>query len=450
MVLALSYRRPSHVSSSARSLSGDEKQQSINGSVHSGSTACASGIPEALSFDRILAGGVCPPCTTRDFMNYLKYIEHSSENLQFFLWYRSYVERFANLPDSEKVLSPEWTMAQADAEQVISQQVRRQKVNPVIAEAFKGTKFDKRSPQVASSDRGHTSDSYSSSPSSDEKRDFDSEYGTSFGDARTMVDGSIYAAKAEEAFEGAGLQWKPFTAQPFRQEISRVIAIYIADGPRQLNLSDRERSAVLHALQSTTHPSALLAAVKPVELTLRRQSHPNFIRWTICNGNRPRVIFARGLGIFGILAGLIASILITLSTAGRGWRVLPIIGFLVGISTLFAAKKGMCVVLHGMHHRHLRPWELFADDDSAFVETRDMSQQSLVSTDSNSYEDEPWVARYEKRNTIRKVFDREIWIQEPALRQIQDTIFVQSLVTALICSCILTGIFCAVPHGNFY
>lgn len=242
------------------------------------------------------------------------------------------------------------------------------------------------------------------------------------------------------------------TAQPFRQEVSRIIAIYIAvDSPRQLNLSDRERTAVLHALQNTTHPSAFRAAVTSAEWSLRRQAHPNFIRWTICNGNRPRVIFARGLGIVSIFGGILACLLITLSNVGRAWRVLPIIILLIGISTMIAAWKGMCVVLHGMHHRHLRPWELFADgEDANGIETRDMSKDSLASSHSNSYEDEPWVARYQKRNVVRKVFDREVWIQEPALRQIQDTIFIQSLLGALVCSCIIVGIFCAVPHGGFY
>ena len=81
-----------------------------------------------------------------------------------------------------------------------------------------------------------------------------------------------------------------------------------------------------------------------IEWTLRHQAHPNFIRWTICNGNRARVIFARGLGITGILGGIVAAILIILSNAGRGWRALSAIGFMIGIATLVAAWKGMCVV----------------------------------------------------------------------------------------------------------
>lgn len=135
------------------------------------------------------------------------------------------------------------------------------------------------------------------------------------------------------------------TIQPFREEIARVIAIYLADSsPRQLNLSSKERASLLHALTNTTHPSAFTRVIQTVEWSLRHQSHPNFIRWTICNGNRPRVIFARGLGVGGIIGGIVAAILITLSHAGRGWRVLSAIGFLIGVATLICAWKGMCIV----------------------------------------------------------------------------------------------------------
>jgi len=135
------------------------------------------------------------------------------------------------------------------------------------------------------------------------------------------------------------------TIQPFREEVSRIIAIYVADGaPRQLNLSAKERALLLHALANTTHPSAFLGVVHTIEWSLRHQAHPNFIRWSICNGNRPRVIFARGLGVAGIMGGLVAAMLITLSNAGRAWRVLSAIGFMIGVATLIAAWKGMCVV----------------------------------------------------------------------------------------------------------
>ncbi|KAI7463760.1 hypothetical protein KC357_g8148 [Hortaea werneckii] len=444
MVYSLGYRRPSHVTSSRDSrdsMSGDEKQRSINDSIDSCSSCMSNGIPEALSFDRIISGGVCPPCTTRDFMNYLKYIEHSAENLQFYLWFRDYTARWDALPESEKVLSPEWTRDQAEAEFAANAPSRPKKMNHEVAAALKGSDFsDAPKTTVVERDPFGTP----SKSSHEDRSDYGSSHAHTFG-------ASTHESVADQAFQDAGLKWKPFTTQPYRDEIERIIAIYIADGaPRELNLSARDRATVMKALQTTTHPTAFRSVVTTVEYSLRKQAHPNFIRWTICNGNRSRVIFARGLGIFGIMAGLIADLLITLSSASRAWRVIPFVGWFIGISTLIAAWKGMCVVLHGMHHRHMRPWELFSDDPEDVLDEKTVSRTSFTSESTNSWEDEPWVARYGKRNFVRKIFDREIWIQEPALRQIQDTIFLQSILGAFILSAILVGIFCAVPRGNFY
>lgn len=204
----------------------------------------------------------------------------------------------------------------------------------------------------------------------------------------------------------------------------------------------------MQALSYTTHPSALRTLSRNIENTLRRQAHPNFIRWTICNGNPARVTFARGLGVGSILVAATGSVLLTLSRAGRGWRALFAVLWMFGIATLITALKGMCVVLHGLHHRHVRPWELFADGDGDSDGDGKRSFDSFGSC--NSYEDEPWVVRYERRFYVRKVFDREVWIQEPALRQIQDTIFLQSLLSALLGAGVLTAIFVSVPGGDFF
>jgi hypothetical protein len=48
-------------------------------------------------------------------MNYLVYIEHSAENLQFYLWYRDYAKRFAEAKTSDIGLAPVWTQSQHDA-----------------------------------------------------------------------------------------------------------------------------------------------------------------------------------------------------------------------------------------------------------------------------------------------------------------------------------------------
>lgn len=47
-------------------------------------------------------------------MDYLVYIEHNAENLQFYLWFQDYTKRFNALPANERALSPKWTPETVD------------------------------------------------------------------------------------------------------------------------------------------------------------------------------------------------------------------------------------------------------------------------------------------------------------------------------------------------
>ncbi|KAL3426567.1 hypothetical protein PVAG01_00076 [Phlyctema vagabunda] len=453
MVYSLTYRRPAHVPG----YTSTEATDSDAGSQSTGSErVTVAGIPDALSFDRIINGGTCPPCTTRDFMNYLLHIERAPENLQFFLWHRDYTLRFNEASPSETALAPEWTrmdqekaLQEAQAQATAKKALLRKSAGPAN-EIFKGTNFasntkvtivEKQDPFATPPRTAENGSTRNVNNPWDEM----SMPGTKARSTFSSSQPDSHHTVAAEAFQAAGLN-KPFTIQPFREEVDRVIVTYIADGaPRELNLSSRERYAVLRALEYTTHPSAFQAVQKTIELSLRNQAHKNFVRWSICNGNRPRVIFARGLGVGLIVMGIVAGILVTLSGVSRAWRVLPLILDIFGVATLIAAYKGMCVVLHGMHHRHLRPWELFENHDDEY-KLRD-SMETFGSR--YSYEDEPWVIKYDKRNIVRKVFDRETWIEEPALRQIQDTIFIQAMLGAVVVGAIITGILVAIPKENY-
>ena len=76
-------------------------------------------------------------------MNYLKYIEHAAENLQFYLWFYDYSARFNNLAEGERALSPEWTREQAEAEAAsASQQTRTKHANAEVNAILKDTSFD--------------------------------------------------------------------------------------------------------------------------------------------------------------------------------------------------------------------------------------------------------------------------------------------------------------------
>lgn len=76
-------------------------------------------------------------------MNYLVYIEHTAENLQFFLWYRDYCKRFEDLPMNEKALSLWWNAEQPEleAQNNPAGQGAKQPIGEDAAAVFKGTDF---------------------------------------------------------------------------------------------------------------------------------------------------------------------------------------------------------------------------------------------------------------------------------------------------------------------
>jgi len=82
-------------------------------------------------------------------MNYLIYVEHSAENLQFFLWYRDYVNRFNMAPSNEKQLAPEWTVAMQEETRARLQKENTEKMRkePHAAQIFQGTDFGKPGPE---------------------------------------------------------------------------------------------------------------------------------------------------------------------------------------------------------------------------------------------------------------------------------------------------------------
>ncbi|KAL8700873.1 MAG: hypothetical protein Q9201_005219 [Fulgogasparrea decipioides] len=371
-------------------------------------------IPPELSFENIIQNRALPPCTLQDFMDYLVYVSHDAENLQFWIWLQSYTKRFYAAPPSEQALSPPWS----------------------VVEGLQPTGNDpNQAPRTA-----------------DKQPRFGvSEYQINFDQQEPPMT-------------------PPVTIQPYRSEINRVISHYLGpNSPRELNLSHKTRSAVLHALQHTTHPSAFSLVRDIVEGTLRGQSHPNFIRWSICNGNKPRVLFVRNSGIAHVVAGVVIAIFLILSNASRWWRLFCFPLFLVGFSIGIAAYKGLCVIVHTGHSRNLRPWEQFGDgaslnsldnddeaalgsgstDDVYSMSNRSGNGKRGISMDtfgtSNTYDHELWVEKYRKKPLLQRIFARNVWIQDETIRLLQDRIVVQSHILSVAITVPLMVLVVALP-----
>jgi hypothetical protein len=228
-IYSLGYRRPEFIPSSPRSRSNSQ-DGSIRSDVSNAHTLKSMpsnprGVPEALSFDRIINGGCCPvslpnkamsatniikPLTKREFLNYLKYQEKSAENLQFYLWYQDYVSRFAQLPESERSLAPEWTEAHAEAERKEYRQAMRkrghQKV-PSQQEMFKGTDFEQKN-QIHESIDSTTSGIANINPFTEEKKSEELKEER----PSTAITGGVqsfvttFSRKADSAFDENGMK----------------------------------------------------------------------------------------------------------------------------------------------------------------------------------------------------------------------------------------------------
>lgn len=135
-------------------------------------------------------------------MSYLRYVEHSAENLQFFLWWKDYVKRFNQISASELALAPEWT--QAMEEDVIvrikkehTENARKLAKSDIAAELLKGTDFEK-SGETTKPSIPDASNPFATPLGSHDEIDLHSDiYNTS---------ALPYNARAARAFDSAGLK----------------------------------------------------------------------------------------------------------------------------------------------------------------------------------------------------------------------------------------------------
>jgi len=146
-------------------------------------------------------------------MNYLKYIEHAAENLQFYLWHQAYTKEFEELPASEKSLFPEWTLSKAESEALASQNYMRQmKISADTAATLKGTGLDS-TPMIHETDKTDPFFTPPRTPSNKSKRQ---DTGSMFSgtDSKSMGWESTENLKSlkkrvEGAYDEAGLKRQP-------------------------------------------------------------------------------------------------------------------------------------------------------------------------------------------------------------------------------------------------
>ncbi|CAF9940517.1 hypothetical protein IMSHALPRED_002059 [Imshaugia aleurites] len=441
----LFYKRPEYVLRHNGPLAECSRK---GGTAQDCSTAA---IPPELSFENVICNKCLPPCSLQDFLDYLTYVTHDAENLQFYLWMVDYFQRFRNAPKSEKELSPPWKNDPSRSACRINNQMPVKGSTPLVTR-----EIDLHSEDISN---GSTWDGDHSEEFGDDYSQTQDPMKFGMSPTKTLVKHSY------EKYVPPKWQVSPRN-QPFRSEINRIVNHYIVPGsPRELNLSHNDRATVLRALEHTTHPSALTLVKRMLDSTLRNQSHPNFVRWSICNGNKQWTVALRAFAIMNIVVGFAIAIVLTLSKYSRWWRIFASFEWWFGTTNIIAASQGLCVLLHRMHTRQHHAWETkdyTQDDDEAMLKALDINFINYESTKSkwpvkmevfgpaNSYGAEPWVNHYSRKSWWRKLFERRIPVQENGLKAIQNRMIRQAEAWALLITIPLTIAFVAIPKGNLY
>lgn len=259
---------------------------------------------------------------------------------------------------------------------------------------------------------------------------------------------------------------KANTVQPFRAEVIRFTSLYLAEAaPRKLSLNHATLASVLHALEHTTHPSAFAPIVDLVDTYIRHCAHPNFIRWSICNGNKPRVFFVRTMGIIHILLGLLLAFFILMSSLNRFYRLLAIIPLFIGLATLFCALSGLCIILGNENKRTLKPWEdpigyyNAADPELQLAPAWRLSGSTAAFSQHEGFDifgvvgdmdSTVWAQGYKRKSMWKKVFDDTVVVHEQVIKVMQDRIVMQAQLWAAIVTVLVMVIFVPLAPGNAY
>lgn len=354
------------------------------------------------------------PCSLSDFMDYLVYVSHSAEDLQFFLWYYHYIHRWSLLLPRQKLLSPAWGAPP-------SASPTRRFIPFTGGGPPPSSKFTKLLPLLDGPPSSPTDFLLTEKPlPTTTCTDF------SFPPPSPPPPSSPNTKPAPD--------W--FTVQPFRSELCGIVKHYLRENtPRQLDLSESDRASCLRAAPRTTHPSALLPAFLAVEHRLRHKHHPSFVRWTRSNANPASMIFLRVVGglVFLLGCGLDAVLILTAPSVSPFLRLLCILLWWPGLAVFLAACKSLCLLLFLRGVRELRPWEMFPGDEEDKGEDKggekgdaDPLRKGSLRTfgPKNDCSQERWAVMYRARPVWKKVLDETRPVMNPGLRALQErTIF---------------------------
>ncbi|KAK2626483.1 hypothetical protein QTJ16_003658 [Diplocarpon rosae] len=413
-----------------------------------------SSIPDDISFDRMMMGATYPPLNKASFTTFLKNIDYNYENFRFWMLHEHYTKLFEAVSEEHRpALSPVWT--KEDEEHAKKATSTQGAANRAAQFLLVPAGYPLNPPKSSCSYSSLGAISYRgihyASPSISDSGNIEMGRNVSETDMDVIAPFAKMESLSSPSSEyggysnytipaGADL---PISVQNLWKEVGHIVADYISPaGAYALNLSHNHRQMLIYALERSNHPSAMKLAFDCADGVLRNDSYPKFLQLATPNMNRSRQRFAYSMGFILVVLGTSFAVVMTLSCLSRAWRLLAIPMIVLGVSTLYAARHGMCLVLHSLGHYQVKPWEVFSDEEGERI------KPEVFLGGSYKPECKDWVRRYNRRYTLRKIFDKEAPIQEPRIRDAQTVIFGQGIFAGLIASVIIVGFIMAIPGTN--
>lgn len=344
-----------------------------------------------------------------DFYMYLKYIEFSPENLEFYIWFKNYDDQYkralAGHGDAHSINSN--TESTASLTKNSNEKPGNAfSTDPEIAETLARITEMISTQAMCEGDTCKPNFELPKAPKIKKSSAADG----------NKLNRAVSTLNLIDANEGR------------RAELNAVIKTFLQPGAeKELNISPAMRDAALESLAHSSDPAHLKPIADHIYLLLRNCSHRNFVRLGVSNGTFETLCVATALGIALTIAGVLC-VLLRAFTPHIGahsrfdvFAAWPM--WWLGLSLILSGMRGSCFFLLLFTRRQPLPWERF--DDSA----------SMISQRSG-------IVRALSRLMI---FDRKLRVKDAHLRRLQHRIVMQSLLFGAFFSCVGVCIFIFLP-----
>ncbi|KAI3400765.1 hypothetical protein diail_1974 [Diaporthe ilicicola] len=394
----------------------------------------STAIPSRLGLDRVLENKTCSPMSLHDFYLYLKHVEHSSENLEFYLWFKNYEANYPKSPkdepkatavpikelpelpsDADAVSETTYSAMSSVAEMVAAKQSISSlsdsivKAEPPCARAVKA-------PEPTWTDRIFRWSLVSGNSSKRRQR-------LGSGGACAARDGTC-AFDVDEEKGSAAVPLPLFTKYSKarqtenRAELDAAIATYLLAGAeKELNISHILRQRTLNNLQKSSDPRFIKPVADHIYEVMKNCSHRNFVSLGVSTGTYETICVGTVIGIVNILAGFLLVLLRGLYPyigAHSRWEVFysfPL--WFLGTAVILVGTQGMCFILLSLSRRQALPWERFDDDGRVASPTPDDPGPK------------GWWRKYRAFMNRTMAHDKNFKVEDKMLRRLQRMILLQ-------------------------